>query len=395
MNIWRRSTNALFGRLTPEERMIYEIQLLLFIAISTMVYVVTREWRNMAEEERLHAIIRGWDGVAWYVWVAAAPAMMTLIRRYPLTRGRIWTNLGRILLGSALLFLVVVHMRYLLREFPDLWQTPDRRLHLGLDEYLYSAFGMIPLDLLTYGGFFAASFSVDYYFEHRQKSEEAIRLQLRAARLQSELARSELAALRSQLHPHFLFNSFNALATLIRQQKNETAVEIIAQISTLLRMAIDRAGLQEIPLQQELDFIRCYLKIEQLRFGDKLQVSYLLAPATLGALVPNIVLQPLVENAIKHGISKRTSPGEVKITTARAGDRLWIEIVDDGSDGAPALPAGPGPKKPGIGLANARAQLDNLYGSDYHLEMVKRPEGGTKVGLSLPWREAPGQKKSL
>ena len=388
MNIWRRSTTAIFGRLTSEERMIYGIQLLLFFAISTLIYTITREWRRIVEEDQMDTIIRGWDGVAWYVWVVAAPVMLGLIRRYPLTRGRIGTNLGRILLGSVLLNLVVVHGRYFLHEIPDLWQTPDRRLHMDLAEYTYNVFGTMPLDILTYCGFFAVSFSVEYFFEHRKKTEEAIRLQLRTAQLQSELARAELAALRSQLHPHFLFNSFNALATLIRQQKNETAVEIIAQISALLRMAIDRAGLQEIPLSQELDFIRCYLKIEHLRFGDKLHVEYALDPATLRALVPNIVLQPLVENSIKHGISQRTSPGEVRITTARAGNRLQIEIMDDGPDGAPARP-GSDPRKPGIGLTNAHAQLDNLYGSDYLLEMIKRPEGGTKVNLSLPWREAP------
>ena len=209
---------------------------------------------------------------------------------------------------------------------------------------------------------------------------------MKAARLQSDLARAELAALRGQLHPHFLFNSFNALATLVRQQKNDQAVEIIAQLSELLRLAIDRTGLQEVPLVQELDFIRRYLEIERLRYGEKLVVKFEVEPAAQDALVPNIVLQPLVENAIKHGISLRTNPGVVQVAAQRASERLRITITDDGSEGQAAPPSSR--KGPGIGLANSRAQLDKLYGADYRLEMLKRPEGGTVVSLDLPWRRA-------
>ncbi|MEJ1974138.1 MAG: ATP-binding protein [Lacunisphaera sp.] len=145
--------------------------------------------------------------------------------------------------------------------------------------------------------------------------------------------------------------------------------------------------MQQIPLTQELDFIRRYLEIERLRYGEKLLVSLTSRPAAMDVLVPNIVLQPLVENAIKHGISLRTSPGAVQVTAQRAGDRLHIAITDDGPEGHSAPT--PARKRQGIGLANSRAQLDKLYGNDYRLEILKRPQGGTVVSLELPWRRAP------
>lgn len=385
MNFWHRNIRTRLGWVTPGVRRIYGIHFLLLFTVSTLLYISfpsTREWRRVAEENQLPTIILSWDDLAWYLWLAAAPLMLVLIRRYPLSRGNIRANMGRIILGSFGLYLIVVHVRYLLRALPVLGTTPGRHWLFDPETYAYNTFSVLPLDFLTFGGFFAISFSINHFFQDRLNAEVAIRLKLKTVQLQSDLDRAELAALRGQLHPHFLFNSFNALATLVRQGKNETAVEIIAQLSALLRLAIDRAGLHEIPLEQELDFIRRYLEIEQLRYGDKLRIEYSIEPVTLAALVPNIVLQPLVENAIKHGISLRTSPGRVRLVVARVGGRLQIEIVDDGPDSDSALTK----KKPGIGLANARAQLDKVYGTDYQLQMIKCPTGGMTVKLDLPWR---------
>ena len=384
-----RSGSEILGRLTAEKWAVFRIQLLLIFSISTLLYVGlpgTREWRRVAEENHMYTVMRAWDGLAWYVWVAAAPFMLGLIRRFPLSRGRLRSSISGLLLGSLALYLVVTHVRYFLHVLPDLIWSPSRDWLFDRETYAYNTFAMVPLDFLTYCGFFAVSFSVDYYFRNRQRTEEATQLQLKTARLQSDLARAELAALRGQLHPHFLFNSFNALATLVRQQKNEQAVEIIAQLSELLRLAIERTGLQEIPLTQELDFIRRYLEIERLRYGEKLLVKFEVEPAALDVLVPNIVLQPLVENAIKHAISLRTNPGVVQVAAQRAGERLHIAITDDGSEGHAAVLSTR--KGPGIGLANSRAQLDKLYGANYRLEMLRRPEGGTVVSLDLPWRRA-------
>lgn len=378
------------GQIAADRRHIFRVQVLLLFAIGTLLYFGlpgTRQWRAQAEQANMYMVIRAWDGWAWYVWVAAAPVMLLLIRRYPLVHGRILRSLTGLLLGSGFLYLLVTHMRYFLRAAPDLvWGGPDRSWFFDRQTYAYNTFAMLPLDFLTYSGFLAISFSVDYYYRNRQRAEEAARLELRTAQLQSELARAELAVLRGQLHPHFLFNSFNALATLVRQRKNDEAVEIIAQLSELLRLAIDRSGFHEIPLRQELDFIRRYLDMERLRYGAKLQTEFDIEVGAQNALVPNIVLQPLVENAIKHAISLRTNPGTVRVGAVRAGDRLHVTVRDDGPENVPA--PSPARKRQGIGLANSRAQLEKLYGTDYRLEVMKRPEGGTTIHLDLPWRMA-------
>lgn len=378
-------------RSIAEDWAVYRTQLLLLFTLSTLLFIGfpgTREWRRVAEEQQIQSIILGWDGLSWYTWLATAPLMLRLIRRFPLDRGQLSGNLLRLVLASGAIYLGVTHIRYALRVLHDGLKGVAWDPLTNFDAYAYNTFGMLPLDLLTYCGFFAVSFAVDAYFNHRQDAKRAIQLQLRAAQLQSELARAELAALRGQLHPHFLFNSFNALATLVRQRKNAEAVEIIAQLSALLRLAIDRSGLQVIPLDQEVDFIRRYLDIEKVRFGEKLRVEFDLEPTAMTALVPNIVLQPLVENAIKHGISLRTVPGTVRVAVARRTNRLRIDIMNDGPDAMEKPePDGLGSRKRGIGLANTRAQLDNLYGDDYQLHLATQPAGNVIVTLDLPWRE--------
>ena len=380
-----------FGHLTLDERRVYKVQLMLLFVLSTLLYLGfpgTREWRRVAEENQMQTIIRGWDGLSWYTWLAAAPFMLLLVQRFPLMRGWRAVDLAPLAGGCVAIYLGVTHLRYALRIFADNLGVDFWTKLTDFDTYTFNTFAMLPLDLLTFSGFFAVSFAVDAYYKRRHDAQHAMQLQLKAAELQSDLARAELAALRGQLHPHFLFNSFNALATLVRQHKNDAAVEIIAQLSALLRLAIDRSGLQEIPLEQEVDFIRRYLDIEQVRFGDKLRVAFVLEPSTLGASVANIVLQPLVENAIKHGISLRTSPGMVRISACRARDRLQVEITNDGPDDFVSARPSAKPRPPGIGLANTRAQLDNLYGTDYRLELVSQPSGVTVVTLDLPWRQA-------
>jgi hypothetical protein len=393
MKLFRSHAPDESPRLAAEDWTIYRTQLLLLFTLSTLLFIGfpgTREWRRLAEENQMQTVIRGWDGLSWYTWLAAAPLMLLLIRRFPLGRGRMPANLMRLALGSGAIYLGVTHIRYALRLLSESFNGVPWEKLVDFDTYAYNTFAMLPLDLLTYSGFFAVSFAIDTFYKQKRDARQAMQLQLTAIQLQSDLARAELAALRGQLHPHFLFNSFNALATLVRQRKNDDAVEIIAQLSALLRLAIDRSGLQVIPLDQEVDFIRRYLDIEKVRFGDKLRMAFEFEPVTLEALVPNIVLQPLVENAIKHGISLRTTPGLVRLVAARWQDRLRIEITNDGPDGAvDAGTTGAKSSKAGIGLANTRAQLDKLYGVDYHLDLVRQPGGGAIVILDLPWRQRP------
>lgn len=393
MNFWRSNAPGDDMRTAAGGAAAYRTQLLFLFTLSTLLFIGfpgTREWRRVAEENQMQTIIRGWDGLSWYTWLAAAPFMLMLVRRFPLERGRAMANLIRLTIGSVGIYLAVTHIRYVLRMLAEIFRGLPWKNVTDFDTYAYNTFAILPLDLLTYCGFFAVSLAVDSYYKRRHDAEQAIQLQLKTAELQSDLARAELAALRGQLHPHFLFNSFNALATLVRQRKNDEAVEIIAQLSALLRLAIDRTGLQEIALHHEIDFIRRYLDIEHVRFGAKLRVEFALEPAALDASVPNIVLQPLVENAIKHGISLRTSPGVVRLAAGRRDNRLLIEITNDGpEESSPVDPSTSASRKPGIGLANTRAQLGKLYGTDYQLVLTTQPAGPTIVSLNLPWRPAP------
>jgi LytS/YehU family sensor histidine kinase len=285
---------------------------------------------------------------------------------------------------SLLLYLVVANARYGLHVLPNLWEPADRGLPTDLNNYLYNTYRLWPMDFLVYCGFFAVSFSLDYHFKYRRRADEAMRLEVKTAQLESDLARAELAALRGQLHPHFLFNCFNAIATLVRQRKNDEAVETVAQLSALLRLAIERTSFHEVPLEQEIDFIRRYLDLERVRFGEKLRVDLAVEPTALAVLVPNIILQPLVENAIKHGISLRTTPGTVRLAVNRQQERLHLEIANDGADLAPPADR----HSTGIGLANTRSRLTKLYGDDYRLDFIRQPAGGMLVTLDLPWRLA-------
>ena len=377
---------------TAEERAELKVQLPLFLIASVLLsvgYYGQRELRALADREHVQQLLRGWDGFAWFVWLLAAPVMLVLIRRFPLVRGQIRRRLVGLIAGSLAIYLLVTNLRFLLRILPNLWIPKTEDLPVDWSHYTISTLLLLPMDFLTYCGFFAATFAIVYHFKYRKRGDEALQLQLRTAQLESDLARAELTVLRGQLHPHFLFNSFNAVASLVRQKRNDSAVEIIAQLSALLRLAIERTGRQELPLDEEIDFIRRYLEIEQVRFGEKLRLDFSLDPAALDAVVPNLVLQPLVENAIKHGISRRTRPGTVRLAVRRMDSRLQVEVVDDGPDGSPVEPDADENRRSGIGLSNTRARLEKIYGTDYLLEMLPRPEGGMRVRLDLPWRVMP------
>lgn len=378
-----------FARLSAEERTVFKRQLAAIFVIITLLnlgFYWQRALREASLRHNLHSVMIGWDGLAWYVWMPAAPATLLLIRRFPVSRKNSGSSIAGLTLGSVAIYAVITNSRYLLRMTPNLWLPDTFDLPMDWETYLNTQIQRIPLDFLTYSGLFAASFAVDYYSKYRQRAEEVLSLQLQAVELQSEVAKLQLAALRGQLHPHFLFNSFNAIATLVRQHKNDLAVETIVQLGALLRFAMEKIEQQELPFEQELEFIRSYLNIERIRFGEKLRVVLEIAPDTLDGLVPNLLLQPLVENAIKHGISKRLAPGEVRIAARRRAGRLLVDVVDDGpgSGVEPDIEAGPG-----IGLRNTRGRLKRIYGADFRLEIQPTVGGGTAVHLDLPWRDAP------
>ncbi|HTX64186.1 MAG TPA: histidine kinase [Opitutaceae bacterium] len=375
--------------LVREPHAVFKIQVAIAFVIITLLntgYYWQRELRALALREHVQNVIALWDGFEWYTWIVAVPAALLLIRRFPLVRGRLGRSLAGLLLGSGVIYLVVANARYLLRMVPNLWLPDSLDLPWDWVVYLHTQLTLAPIDFLTYGVIFASSFAVDYYVQFRQRTHEAHELELRATQLQSELAKAQLSFLRGQLQPHFLFNAFNAIATLVRQRRNEVAVEMIAQLSALLRLTMEDTSLVEVPLQRELEFVLHYLAVERIRFGDKLVVVVEAPPEVQSALVPKLLLQPLAGNAVKHAISRRTTPGTVRISARRHDGRLLVEVADDGPGAAP----GPPPAiRTGVGLANTRARLTAAYRDDFHMELRPRPEGGMIAHLDLPWRVAP------
>ncbi len=207
--------------------------------------------------------------------------------------------------------------------------------------------------------------------------------ELQASQLESKLTQAQLQILEMQLQPHFLFNTLNGIMVLIREDP-ETASLMIARLSEFLRLTLESAGAQEVTLRRELEFLDRYVQIERLRFGDRLTVEQDVPHELLDAMVPNLILQPLVENAIRHGVSKRRGQALISIGVTRDNGTLSIQVRDNGS-GLPAR--GNADVKEGIGLSNTRARLRHLYGQKQRFELNSPPDGGVSVLLSLPFHK--------
>jgi signal transduction histidine kinase len=201
--------------------------------------------------------------------------------------------------------------------------------------------------------------------------------------LQTRLAQAQLHALRLQLNPHFLFNTLNAITALVHTDPH-AAERMIMGLSELLRISLGSVGEQEVPLARELEVLGHYLEIQQVRFADRLQVEYAVASGTESALVPNLLLQPLVENAIKHGISPRAASGRIAIAARKANGALTLEVSDNGTGSSNGAPAGEG-----VGLRNSRERLRSLYGDAYRFDAAPQPGGGYRVLIELPFHTTP------
>ncbi len=238
--------------------------------------------------------------------------------------------------------------------------------------------------LLIYSLIAFVSYTVTFY---RRYHEEEMRL----TRTRAELAQAQLNTLKMQLHPHFLYNALNAITALILTDR-PAAAKITGRLAGLLRTTLENERVHETSLQKELDFLDRYLEIQQIRFYDRLQVSIDIAPETRAALVPNLILQPLVENAIKHGICRRAGNGVIRISAHRDGELLHLSIADDG----PGLGVNESrPFKDGRGLANTRNRLRNLYGDRHEFKLQENGGRGLCVSISIPFRTEPGRKTEI
>jgi len=307
----------------------------------------------------------------WYAWALLVPLLQWLVRRYPLERMR-WMRGAAIhlLAGVAIIFLhdaLQLGMQRLLPQWPFVMGSP---YPTTVEQFVAGALG-------GSGGVYAillcGAYCAAYYARYRER-------ELAASQLQGQLAHAQLQALRMQLNPHFLFNALNSISMLVRGGRNSEAVRMLAGLGDLLRGVLDEERPSEVPLREELDFLRRYLAIEQIRAG-RLQVKVEVAPELMEARVPNLILQPLVENAIRHGISRSSAAGLVEIGARRENGSLLLSVRDDG----PGLSAEGGGRE-GVGLANTRARLARMYGDQQALELENAEGGGTRVTLRLPHR---------
>jgi two-component system LytT family sensor kinase len=245
-------------------------------------------------------------------------------------------------------------------------------------------------NITTYFTLLGMQYGWQYYRKYQEREREALRLKLDASELRTQLMRAQLSALKMQLQPHFLFNTLNAIMVLVRQQKGRQAEETLARLSDLLRCVLEDVEAQEVPLRRELEYLQLYLSIEQVRFQDRLRVEISADPAILEAAVPHMGLQPIVENAIRHGIGRSSAAGRIQISAARVDGKLVVKIQDDG----PGLPAAGAPQGRGIGLANTRARLGQLYGDAAELTVENGEQGGAVATMVLPYRLAPGASET-
>jgi LytS/YehU family sensor histidine kinase len=204
--------------------------------------------------------------------------------------------------------------------------------------------------------------------------------ELDAARLETALAHTELKLLKAELDPHFVFNALHTISALVHRDP-EAADRMICRLSDFLRLSFASAGAPEVSLQQELEHLRAYMEVQMVRFRGRLTLEVDVPPALLSCRVPNLLLQPLVENVVKHGVSKGLKPVHALVRARRSGGALEVEIADDGPGLAPA-PA----RREGIGLSNTRGRLSKLYPGAHRLALEDRPEGGTRVVVALPYR---------
>jgi two-component system LytT family sensor kinase len=335
--------------------------------------------RDLTRRLYLHESTR-WQGllatwmVGMYICAALTPAILWLGRRWPIER-RGWLRRVALHVLFSILFAVV---------------------ELALEAVVYARFGLLGEQIrnsfwlafpalmvvgfhgnvMTYWVVLGIQHGWRYYRSYQDR-------ELHAAELQAQVVQAQLSALKVQLQPHFLFNTLNAIIVLVRQRKSHEAEETLARFSDLLRCVLEDVEAQEVPLRRELEYLRLYLSIEQVRFSDRLRVEIVADPHVLEAAVPHMSLQPIVENAVRHGIGQRALAGAIELRAFRVNGSLQVRVQDDG----PGFPAGGDTAGQGIGLSNTRARLQRLYGEGARLTTENSDSGGAVVTMVLPFRE--------
>jgi hypothetical protein len=324
-------------------------------------------WISMIDHGHQLWRVLAYQVLVWNGWFVAFPVICWLARRVPPLRLR-----AVAVHAAAALVLAAIHSvwwAFLLVEM----RPYDA---MGVSQFAAALRGVglsgLPLQLCVYCGIVATSYAKEFYDKYRDRERAA-------ARLEASLSEARLHALELQIQPHFLFNTLNSISALVRTARDREAVTMIAGLSDLLRYSLDHAGEQRVALAQELAVIGRYLEIERLRFPDRVAFEIDAPPAVRGAAVPALLLQPLVENAIRHGIAPSASPGRVELRARRDDGWLRIELFNTGRLAAD--------HRAGVGLRNTMDRLRHLYRGEHRFEL-RAHDGGVIAELSVPWSEA-------
>jgi signal transduction histidine kinase len=313
-----------------------------------------------------------WRGADWLIYGALTPVVFAASRRFPLRQGVVGRHLLLHFVLALTLCGVWAGVGVLLRRAI----VPGPAGEISVQFFVSWLFVTLPFGVAIYFFVLGVEHAAYYFVAARDRDTQT-------ARLSAQLAEARLGALRMQLHPHFLFNSLNAIGVLIRDQDTTGASRMVELLSDVLRQVLHAARVQETSLEDEMTFVRNYLAIEEVRFADRLQVGFDIDPTVRSAAVPAFVLQPIIENAMRHGIAKRPDSGILRIVARREGDDLVLIVTDNGPGPEPTPVGAP----TGVGLANTRARLATLYGDRGSVTIAPARTGGTVATLRFPYRE--------
>lgn len=305
-------------------------------------------------------------GALWLTFGALTPIIYVLARKFPLRREAMTRTVLAHVTGALALCIAWASSGVMLALLLNR-RSPQESLSRY---YLYWVLTNLPWSVFLYFTVLGCIFAVTYYREARER-------ELEQTRLAAQLAEARLGALRMQLNPHFLFNSLNAITVLVRDRNTTDASRMLELLSGILRQVLQSGKRQQVTLAEELQFIEKYLAIEQVRFSDRLQVQWSIDPAVRDALVPEFILQPLVENAIRHGVAKRSEAGLIEITGQASDGEVALSVQDDGPGYFPA-------SNSGVGHANTRVRLETLYGEAGELQVINAAGGGTLATVRFP-----------
>lgn len=318
--------------------------------------------------------------IHWGLWILVTPVILMAAYQFPVVNRSAWKLVRVIAIHLVILtviFAVLTFVEYLIVRELYWWEarqetTVEQVVLKSINTYIFR----VAIYMLIVLGYNIAQ----YIHRNQQLKAQNSAYELKTAQLQGELTMAQLQALKMQLKPHFLFNTLNSLVGLMMMRENKKAINMVNSLSTLLRTIVDTKDVVQVPLCQEVEFAREYLYIQQIRFEDRLHIEWDLHNDTKGALVPQYILQPLIENAIIHGIEKLSRPAIIRISTAFQDDYLRIEVLDNGVGFNPKTGSG----RQGVGISIVRQRLDRLYGQQASLSYESPERGGTRAVLSMP-----------